>query len=191
MSDPKPLPNHWAVVLALFYLEGWLSHVDTEDVAKKANEIAPSQFSWRKYKDQINIDNVRWALLDAKKKDTGQLVTGSAKSGWMLTPKGYDFAKALASKNEGQRATGRSRTRHTHKWRNREKARMLEETAYSKFKCGNEKAISPRETERFFNLDDYVTGAQRQERINRIVSEFGQDQELGAAIQYLETIVKR
>lgn len=191
MSDPETMSNHVAVVLALYYLEGWLSHIDTEDIAKQVNEIAPGQFSWRKYKDQINIDNVRWALLDAKKSDAGKLVTGSAKSGWMLTPEGYEFAKELAQKTEGTKTIGKARPAHNQKWRRREKTRMLEEAAYTKFKNGNAVDITPRESERFFNLDDYVTGAQREERITRLVNEFGNDEELGAAIRHIQSQVKR
>jgi hypothetical protein len=58
----KDLANHEIVTLAVFPLGGVTSNVDTEDVAIKANEIAPGRFTWRKYPEQINIDTVRKRL---------------------------------------------------------------------------------------------------------------------------------
>src|SRR3990172_8148791 len=77
----KELANHEIVVIAAYRLGARVERVDTEDVAVESNRIAPGRFAWRKYGDQINIDNVRWALLDAKKAENGALLTGSAKDG--------------------------------------------------------------------------------------------------------------
>jgi hypothetical protein len=61
------LSNHEIVTLAVYLLGGDTQYLDTEDIAVKANEIAPGRFTWRKYSDQINIENVRAFLSDAKK----------------------------------------------------------------------------------------------------------------------------
>jgi len=49
VSDmPKGLSNHEIVTLAVFLLNGHSHSVDTEDVAVKANELAPGRFTmWR------------------------------------------------------------------------------------------------------------------------------------------------
>jgi len=57
-TDVKNLANHEIVTIAVFLLGGESHAVDTEDIAVKANEIAPGRFSWRKYPDQINIETV-------------------------------------------------------------------------------------------------------------------------------------
>ncbi|HAB18651.1 MAG TPA: hypothetical protein DCE44_19690 [Verrucomicrobiales bacterium] len=48
--------NHEIVTLAVYLLGGDTHRVDTEDVAVKANDLAHGRFTWRKYRDQINID---------------------------------------------------------------------------------------------------------------------------------------
>ena len=58
----KALANHEVVTLAAYLLGGDTQKVDTEDIAVKANELAPGRFTWRKYHDQINIDTVRKRL---------------------------------------------------------------------------------------------------------------------------------
>ena len=57
------LTNHDIIVLAVYLVGGRFRHVDLEDVAVKANEIAPGRFVWRKYKEQINIDIVNKRLV--------------------------------------------------------------------------------------------------------------------------------
>src|SRR5436190_9077717 len=87
------LANHELVVLAAYLAGAQSQSADTEDIAVKANELAPGRFTWRKYKDQINIDTVRKRLWDATKEERGGLLIGSEKTGWRLTKSGYDFAK--------------------------------------------------------------------------------------------------
>jgi hypothetical protein len=67
----RPLPNHELVVLAAYLAGAQSTPADTEDIAIKANVLAPGRFSWRKYKDQINIDTVRKRLWDATKAEKG------------------------------------------------------------------------------------------------------------------------
>jgi len=62
----KVLTNHEIVTLAEYLLGGDTQYVDTEDIAVKANEIVPGRFAWRKFPNQINIENVRTFHSDAK-----------------------------------------------------------------------------------------------------------------------------
>jgi len=93
------LVNHELVVLAAFLAGAQTEPADTEDIAIQANILAPGRFSWRKYKDQINIDTVRKRLWDATKNDKGAYLIGSEKTGWRLTKAGFDFAHRQMSKN--------------------------------------------------------------------------------------------
>ena len=88
------LANHEIVVLAAYLIGGQYKYVDTEDIAVKANELAPGRFSWRKYKDQINIDTVRKRLWDATKAEKGAYLIGTERGGWLVSEGGCRFAEA-------------------------------------------------------------------------------------------------
>src|SRR2546425_86850 len=90
----KGLSNHEIVTLAVYLIGGDTQYVDTEDVAFKSDEIAPGRFTWRKYPRQINIENVRTFLSDAKKQKNGGYLRGAGKDGWLLTESGVAFARA-------------------------------------------------------------------------------------------------
>ncbi|MGA8215792.1 MAG: hypothetical protein WB799_19520, partial [Candidatus Sulfotelmatobacter sp.] len=91
--DGLSFSNHEIVTLAVYLLGGRSSHVDTEDIAIKSNELAPGRFSWRKYPSQINLELIRVYLSDAKKKDKGEYLMGSGSDGWLLTQRGFEFAR--------------------------------------------------------------------------------------------------
>jgi len=112
------LANHEVVVLAAYLAGAESSLADTEDIAIKANELAPGRFSWRKHKEQINIDAVRKRLWDATKPEKGAYLIGSEKIGWRLTKAGFDFAhRHISAGNAAQpnkaRASQVERTAHT------------------------------------------------------------------------------
>jgi hypothetical protein len=79
------LANHEIVVLAAYLVGAQKMSADTEDVAIKANEIAPGRFSWRKYREQVNIESVRKRLWDATRQDRGAYLIRSEKTGWRLS----------------------------------------------------------------------------------------------------------
>jgi hypothetical protein len=148
----KGLSNHEIVTLAVYLLGGDTQYVDTEDAAVKANELAPGRFSWRKYRDQINIENVRTFLSDAKKQKNGGYLRGAGKDGWLLTESGVAFAKTRVA---GLEAVDLSRDRLSvkeRKWLQHERARMLSSEAFTKFTAGMADAVSMQEAESFFRL---------------------------------------
>lgn len=67
-SSKKFLSNSETVLVAVYLLRGDSNSVDTEDVAVKANELAPGAFTWRKYRDQINLEIVRVVLYNLIRK---------------------------------------------------------------------------------------------------------------------------
>jgi hypothetical protein len=79
LKKAEALSNHEIVTLAVYLLGGDSKRIDTEDVAVKANELAPERFAWRKYPNQINIENVRTFLSDAKKLKNEAYLIGPAK----------------------------------------------------------------------------------------------------------------
>jgi hypothetical protein len=184
------LPNHELVVLAAYLAGAQSTSADTEDIAIKANILAPGRFSWRKYKDQINIDTVRKRLWDATKAEKGGYLIGSEKQGWRLTKAGFDFAKreiATASLEPPtkSRASQIERTAKT-----RETKRMLREDAFVKFSRGQNSEIAKTDAERFFRIDDYVTGKARTAKIERFRIMASDNQALTVAVDFFASLVK-
>ncbi len=189
-STQKTFANYEVVVMATYLAGGKTTYADTEDIAVKANEIAPGRFTWRKYKEQINIETVRKRLWDATKADTGGYLMGSERDGWLLTQTGIKFCKKHLRllKNIGASWTRHSRREQT--WISRERIRMLAEPAYQKFAAGQTNSISPVEAERFFRVDDYVIGAARKTKVARSIAVFGADAQLGEATKCIGELVR-
>lgn len=179
------------VTLAVYLLGGDTSPIDAEDIAVKANEIAPGRFTWRKYKDQISIDNVRKRLWDAKSEEHGSYLIGSDKQGWQLTEMGLKFSKnqvkdlsdkKLARKPIDQKEQVRLRM---------EKERMLSSKAFIKYQNNAISEISLNEANAFFRIDEYVPKNLKEGKIVRAINNFGDDSELGVLVKELAEIVRR
>jgi hypothetical protein len=188
MLRKRALSNHEIVTLAVYLLGGDSHHVDTEDIAVKANELAPRRFAWRKYPDQINLEIIRVYLSDAKKGGKGKFLSGSGSDGWMLTEKGLEFAKRATAAVKGVDLSREPLTARERQWLRSERARLLAEAAYVKLRGGVN--ISHREAETFFRLDEYVTGPNRERKILRVVNAFGEDRDLGEAVKHIAAIVR-
>ena len=165
-------------------------HLDTEDIAYKANEIAPGRFSWRKYKDQIKLDAIYKHLWDLTKPDKGEYITGSEKDGWLLTPAGISFAEETIGKLKNLEPARERRPRKEEAWMQRERTRMLGETAFQKIRDGRDTELTLSEAEKFFRLDDYVIGAARARKIQQAENAFHDDPDIGPAISKIASIVR-
>ena len=181
----KGLTNHEIATLAVYLSGGDAQYVDTEDVAVKANEIAPGRFTWRKYPDQINIENVRAFLSDAKKQKNGGYLRGAGKDGWLLTESGVAFAKDRVASLGGVDLSRERLSVKDRRWLQHERTRMLGSEAFVKFSAGITDVITMQEAESFFRLDAYVTGNGREDKIIRALNAFGSDPELGPAVKAL------
>src|SRR5918996_3165501 len=139
------LSNHEIVTLAVYLLGGDTQYVDTEDIAVKANEIAPGRFTWRKYSHQINIENVRAFLSDAKKEKNGAFLRGAGKDGWLLTESGAAFAKARVRSLENVDLSRERLSVKDRRWLQHERTRMLSSEAFAKFSKRKTDAITTQE----------------------------------------------
>ena len=186
----KTFSNHEIVTLAVYLLGGRSRYIDTEDVAVKANEIAPGHFIWRKYPNQINIENVRTFLSDAKKTKNGAYLLGSGKNGWMLSEKGLEFSVArIGNLDSANLSTIRLSAKEKLYLRS-ERTRMLASDAFQKCQSVGTRAITLQEAEAFFRVNDYIVGRARESKIVRIVNTFGNDPELGRAVKELAEKVR-
>ena len=181
----KELANHEIVTLAVYLLGGDTQYVDTEDVAVKANKLAPGRFTWRKYRDQISIDTVQKRLFDARMPRKGAYLAGSQRKGWILTTAGLKFAtKNIASVDSVDLSKERLSLKEK-QWLGSERIRMLSSDAYAKVLKGAADAVTFQEAEEFFRIDAYVTGQAREQKIMRTLTMFGDDEELREAVKVL------
>lgn len=184
------LVQHEIVALAVYLAGGDRKNVDTEDVALKAQEIAPGRFSWRKYKHQIDLELVYKHLWDLTKPDKGSYVTGSKNRGWLMTLAGIQFAESAIARLEGLSPAREKRPKTEENWVRRERVRMQGEIAYLKMREGRDVEITQVEAERFFRLDDYVTGDARSRKIQQAEVDFRDDPELGQIVQKVAALVR-
>lgn len=184
------LALHEIVALAAHLAGGHRQRVDTEDVAMKANEIAPGRFSWRKYRDQIDLELIYKHLWDLTKPDKGGYVAGSKNEGWLMTLAGTEFAERALVRLKNLRPAVEKRPKNEENWIRRERSRMQGEAAYDKVLGGREAEITQTEAERFFRLDDYVIGAARARKIQQAEIDFRNDAELGPVVKKLAAIVR-
>lgn len=183
----QELSNVEVVVLAAYVLGGDQTPVDTEDVAMKANELAPGRFTWRKYPEQVDLEPVRKRLSDALSSEHGGLLAGGVTKGWYLTPAGV----AWASQNVHRAATGSARRervdRDLKRRRRNEQVRMKDLPAWVKFTTGQD--VSCREAEAVFRVSEYVRGFRRQQLVDRGSTLFQEDKELGPFVEAMAQIV--
>jgi hypothetical protein len=189
-APKRVFANYELVVLATYLAGGQSAAVDTEDIAVKADELAPGRFSWRKYKNQISINTVSKRLWDATKAERGAYLIGSEKTGWRLTKAGFDFAQRNMKDGGPPRIAVHRKSQSERVSQNREIRRMTHEDAFLKFAKGMTQDISKSDVERFFRLDDYVTGKLRTAKIERFKIIANNNQDLSLAIDFLAKLVK-
>jgi hypothetical protein len=177
----KPLTTYEMVTLALYLEGGALKSVDTEDVAMRTNTLAPGRFTWRKYKDQIDLNLILISLRHAKRKQNGELVSGDASTGWRLTEAGRASALGAQARVEGAAPKGSGLSKAEEKWAQHERKRLFAETAFEKWATDDAESIKAVEAERFFKVDEYIRGDRRKAFVSRICNVFADDPQLGPA----------
>lgn len=187
----KELSNHEIVTLAVYLLGGRTKAVDTEDVAVKANELAPGRFVWKRYPKQINLEIIRVYLSDAKKQAKGLYVNGSGTNGWLLTERGLAFSKKHAKTLGLMDLSKEVLAPREKRWRRAERARLLASVAFRKFATGEINTVTEAEAAAFFRVDAYVAPQMRQRRIMRIVNAFESDPKLDEAVSGLAELARR
>ena len=125
------------VALAIYMLGGQSEWVDTEDVAVKADELMPGKFRWRKYEDQIDLNNIMISLRHAKRESNGRLISGSVDRGWRLTEAGINSANKSLKILPNVAAFQPKLDRKEEAWRKREFQRLSNDKAVLKCIAGN------------------------------------------------------
>lgn len=196
-ATPKPLtisPSQVEfVTLAVYLIGGDEKRVDTEDVAMKAHELAPTRFAWRKYPQQINLELIRVYLSDAKSIEKGGYIDGSGKTGWTLTPRGLRWARGaekqlLASNLDRTREQARGGPLREQRWR-RERDRILASPLWARWSSGS-RDMPVRDAEAVFRIDSYAVGRLRTQKIERLRTLFEDDKEILSFVEHLAELVQ-
>jgi hypothetical protein len=180
------------VTLAVFLAGGASRAVDTEDVAIKANEIAPGRFAWRKYPDQINLELVRVYLSDAKKEAKGAWLAGSGRQGWLLTSAGLTWSKRNAKRLlkrslTRRREQSRAGSIDENRWR-RERERILATSAWRKW-SKQAPNITAHDAAEVFRIDSYAVGQIKYAKITRARAMFDEDAKVSAFLARMASLL--
>ncbi|WP_374652302.1 hypothetical protein [Dongia sp.] len=178
------------VAIAAYMAGAAKKRVDMEDIAVKANEIAPGRFTWRKYKEQIDLELIYKHLWDLTKPDHGSYVTGTKNEGWMLTLAGTTFAEKTVETVERMNLGKVRLTKADEQRMKRDRVRMLSEPAYKKVAEGRAVEVTVPEAERFFRLDDYVVGQARERKLAQTENAFHDDPKLSLAVANAAQLVR-
>ena len=176
------------IIVAMQMLGGDDRALDIEDIAMKCEEIAPGSFAWRKYKNQINLELVGFAVRDAKKPKYGGLVSGSHAKGWRLTAKGVVLSKKLLIDIEVKDQIEVQPTKHRNldvTRNNRELARVIESDAFKEWQTSDE-ASKPALTQ-LLRINSYASKESIDVKITRLSKLIGMDSEVDAFIKYTES----
>jgi hypothetical protein len=181
------LPNLDIVTIALYMLGNGIKSFDKEEIAAKADELAPIRFRWKTNPNMIS-DGLVWdALSNARKK--GYVLENTSK--YLLTEEGIKFAKDNLSKIKNFDQT---RTRYSKKDKEvyeNTKIRILNSSAYSKAKEKKLEQINSNEFQSFFRINEYMDSKQIKEKIYKLKNLFTNDKDLKNIILLITTEYER
>ena len=149
---------------SIYSIGGVQKYLDSEDIAFKAYKISRNGFCWKKYPDQIDISKVRVNLNLAKKRG---YLSGNEKKGWMLNDKGLDIISASKNKlNNGFKLRTLKKDKIEQE---KEISKILNSIAYQNY-IKYKSQPTYRQMEDMFNIDVYVVGDRRKERIKKVIN---------------------
>lgn len=147
----------------------------------KAHEIAPTQFSWRKYPEQVDMDLVRRNLSHAAGPKYGSLLDGSRRTGWSMSPRGLQWAKKhVENFGDFRSAIGRRGTTEgsvDEASKRRDRARITGTNSWNRWKQGSTQ-LTKKDGQEIFKIDSYSVGGLRNKKINRLLLRFDNDPEM-------------
>lgn len=184
------MTNPQLVTLALVLLWDGVQHLpfqytDKEDIAIKADELAPGRFAWRKYPNLIDLDAVSVALRDAKKAKTGGFLIGDNAKGWILSPTGVRWVCELNLQVDSSTlAALKDSSQMMRSFLDRERARLHRVNTYLRART-QVGAITREDMYEFAYINEYFDDRARWRRFSIIESAIEQDAALSEVWQML------
>ena len=177
------------VVLAMYTLDGSEIALDIEDIAMKCEELSPGTFAWRKYKNQINLELVGFAVRDAKKEKYGAYVAGTHAKGWRLTPAGAKLGKELdeqvKSKGRVSQVASRDNSLETKRVQ-QDMKRISESEAFLNWEANGVSDL--RQLKQLLKINAYSSNDLVSIKISRLEKIRGIDNKLDSFLDYLDSI---
>jgi hypothetical protein len=181
------LPNLDIVTIALYILGNGTKSFDKEEIATKADEIAPIRFRWKTNPNMIS-DGLVWdALSNARKK--GYVLENTTK--YLLTEQGIKFAQNNINKIKNYDQT---RTRFNKKDREvyeNTKDRILSSSLYLKATENKLSEVETNEFYNFFRINEYMDKKQVREKIYKLKNMFVNDKNLKNNISLITSEFER
>jgi hypothetical protein len=181
------LPNLDIVTIALYILGNGTKSFDKEEIATKADEIAPIRFRWKTNPNMIS-DGLVWdALSNARKK--GYVLENTTK--YLLTEQGIKFAQNNINKIKNYNQT---RTRFNKKDREvyeNTKDRILSSSLYLKATENKLSEVETNEFYNFFRINEYMDKKQVREKIYKLKNMFVNDKNLKNNISLITSEFER
>lgn len=173
--------NSHLVVVAVAELGGANRFVHPEDVALRADKLAPGKFRWKKFRDYIDVNIVKKALRDTKRKHghTSPLLVGDNTKGWMLTPAGQEwYGQTGAALLSNAQQTEVNRKSSVEAEQEAERIRMRKTVAFKLYKSGKQDEISLTDFRRFARINEYFLSKARTRRFALVDNVVSSDREL-------------
>lgn len=156
------MSNTDIVLLVLADLGGGERAIDVEDVAEASWQAVPARFSWPRHQQYPDLDAVDVTLRAAKKNDG--LVTGSKRSGWMLTVSGSaqverrEAAVREFLQQSGQAGRGSNRRERggADSTATRRLGTLRNSAAVKKFRRGIPDAVTVHDFMEFYEVNQYM-----------------------------------
>ncbi len=168
------LPNLDIVTIALFILGNGTKSFDKEEIATKADEIAPIRFRWKTNPNMIS-DGLVWdALSNARKK--GYVLENTAK--YLLTEEGIKFAQENIYKIKNYDQTRSRYSKKDKEVYENTKIRILNSSIYSKAMENKLEEVNANEFQSFFRINEYMDNKQIKEKIHKLKNMFTDDKDL-------------
>ena len=181
------LPNLDIVTIALYILGNGTKSFDKEEIATKADEIAPIRFRWKTNPNMIS-DGLVWdALSNARKK--GYVLENTTK--YLLTEQGIKFAQNNINKIKNYDQT---RTRFNKKDKEvyeNTKDRILSSSLFLKAKENKLSEVESSEFHNFFRINEYMDKKQIREKIYKLKNMFVNDKNLNNNISLITNEFER
>lgn len=182
MEPHDELSNPEIVTVAVYNLGGSVNPVELEDVAIEAFNLASKRFSWKKYKDRIDLRIVLYSVNDAIKPDVGYL-KGNSRHGYMLTEAGL---KWIANTEDHKVFTKSSRKFSASDLTEKEKLRLQRTNAYEKYLKGDLDRITIIDFREFTRVNDYFPKHMREQRFAKIQNATDEDENLTKVWDFLK-----
>ena len=157
--------NGELAVIAIAKLGGRTLPIDLEDIAIELFDIAPHKFSLKKYPNHVDIHIVRVSISHMALDKTPPYISGSIKTGYMLSPYGIKWIDELGDIPPDM-LTGAFRKGSELHSLDYEVRRIKKTNAYKYVMKGDLEKLNMNSLREFLRINEYFTKKKVTNRIN-------------------------